>query len=581
LSSDAVPRAGEQIGPKDEDDVWTLKRREFQKGSSELEDNLIATTLRIAKERFEQREFGESFEEFQAVEETKGQVGGDLGDAAPEDADSAPANMDQDVGQEIYELLQTGSAESLIVDSKASQVSGQEEQTTEDLPDEVPIVKEDLAPPLNEPFTIGQPIVSADDERSRTLLRPTIRHTLSRLDDLLVALHNARQTCLYYGSERTESQTDVETGYESSDDRESGRPSPSVGPNLPLQPSSRKGSGRGRPRKVAAASDVAELPSLESADIQKSRGRKRMVHIPLEGETQNEMLVRIARLQKKSIPFSSAAPSPHQSSSPRKASRSNSRKGSRSASRRRGTSVQAREKRSTRLGLRDWSEVLGAAALVGYSPEVIARAAQRCASLFGEGMVMQSLVEGPGAGGSGDKTSYYMPEQIPAMDSSDDNSSYLQPRERRKHSRGRYSRKKGIADPGLGLDGSRDNQSGSEMYMEKVIFRCPYRGCSRSERGFNQRHRLVRHLKDVHKTKDSELEDRLGGSDEEMDGAVHVDGFLKHVKRRKGWRAGDTDQRRKRSKSHARAEEVMAETAEDIFRADSEVNLKDESELGD
>lgn len=48
-------------------------------------------------------------------------------------------------------------------------------------------------------------------------------------------------------------------------------------------------------------------------------------------------------------------------------------------------------KRQRGLIPRDWSEVLGMAALTGWDPEVVDRAAKRCATLFGEGMNFRTV----------------------------------------------------------------------------------------------------------------------------------------------------------------------------------------------
>ena len=54
-----------------------------------------------------------------------------------------------------------------------------------------------------------------------------------------------------------------------------------------------------------------------------------------------------------------------------------------------------RLKRAALLGLRDWKDVIGAAAMAGFSAATIARATQRCADIFREGMDIRTLVEGP------------------------------------------------------------------------------------------------------------------------------------------------------------------------------------------
>jgi hypothetical protein len=47
-----------------------------------------------------------------------------------------------------------------------------------------------------------------------------------------------------------------------------------------------------------------------------------------------------------------------------------------------------------RLGLRDWSDVLGMAALTGWDEQVLRRASKRCADLFGDDMLFRTFYEG-------------------------------------------------------------------------------------------------------------------------------------------------------------------------------------------
>ncbi|EMC94790.1 hypothetical protein BAUCODRAFT_36047 [Baudoinia panamericana UAMH 10762] len=74
------------------------------------------------------------------------------------------------------------------------------------------------------------------------------------------------------------------------------------------------------------------------------------------------------------------------------------------------------------LGLRDWSEVLGMAALVGWDKSVVERTARRCASLFGEGMTFRVMAE-TAAGMARDEVTVYKPDMVPPLsdeDSDDD-----------------------------------------------------------------------------------------------------------------------------------------------------------------
>ena len=98
------------------------------------------------------------------------------------------------------------------------------------------------------------------------------------------------------------------------------------------------------------------------------------------------------------------------------ASQSRGRSRSRPISRKRGRSPSAENdassisdtsntsgKRSRRvkgLGLRDWSDVMGMASLMGWDAAVVERASERCAELFGENMVFRTFIEGDGTAGN-------------------------------------------------------------------------------------------------------------------------------------------------------------------------------------
>ena len=52
------------------------------------------------------------------------------------------------------------------------------------------------------------------------------------------------------------------------------------------------------------------------------------------------------------------------------------------------------QKRRNLLGLRDWSDVLGVASMIGFDHAVVERAAFRCANLFDRGMQFRTMTEG-------------------------------------------------------------------------------------------------------------------------------------------------------------------------------------------
>jgi hypothetical protein len=544
LSADIIPRIGEQIGRVDDADEWTLKRREPQRPSRELEDMLMAITLRVSRDRFEKREWKSSQESDERKLEGK-----DISmNTEPNYVDTVEST------EEMLQDSLPGAPEVLLEDIDGLQ--GPSTQADQDgitwdtsheggaRSDGDSILEDGRDSPFYKAPILERPTVSADDERSRQILRPTIRHTLSRLDELLMALHDSRQTCLHYASEHTESQSEFEGGIESTDDEGNNDPSNPPASAAPIeQPLEQppKRAGPGRPRKVLHIPTPSALDALDSIEPAKkeSRGRKRKLHVPLEGESHEEMLVRIARQQKKAIPFSSA-PTGYASSSPTKSARGESKK--------RGTSAHTRERRSARLGLRDWSEIIGTAALVGFPTKVIDRATQRCANLFGEGMTMLSLVENPTPGDEGQIVDY-LPCEIPDFDNLDNYGSATienddeVPKTGRRPSRGR---KRNRLRSDNEMDISKSEAETRTSSGVDTVYYCSYTGCLRHKEGFTKKHYLLTHLKDVHRLDKRGLKEAQEDSQEEMEGGVHVNGFMKEVKRRTGWRALDGKRRRRK-----------------------------------
>jgi hypothetical protein len=451
LPPDEVPRRSQLGVLSDQDEQSTYKRKEFKWASTELEDVLLGITLKFAKERFEDRDLADE-------------------DTRPHDGDK---REEPSVHQEVED--------------------GQSSMDSVDL-----VVEEKLQSPPEKPTT--KPVVSADDERSRIILRPSIRHTLSKLDEILMALHHARKTCRRYDH------SDVNTDDETTSIAGSSTPSAKK--------------PQGRPRKFADLPDRSITTGINTQDPndaslfrtkKTNRGRPQKVYPRLEGENQQEYLVRIARIQKKPLPSFApplpAKPAPQEpNSSPERGERARSRN-------RRATIGELEIRDKKKLGLRDWSEMLGSAALVGFPEDVIARATQRCANLFREGMIMRVITEAP----LGDDDAYaeqdYRPEMVPAFsdntsDSSDDESERCSD------------------DSELGKD---PRKRISHKAANNV--RCPISGCPRKQNGFQHNMALEKHLQQRHEIPKEEIEEYILPSDEEMEGAVHTDGFLRPIKK--------------------------------------------------
>ena len=528
LPSDEVPRDGEIVGEDDGSDVFTLRRRiGVEEGPSRmLEDIMVGTTLRFARERFEGREWVDSDEEIE-----DGSIHGDFGiKTGTEDPDNVDAG-DHEQMEEDY--LPSGQGDAL---------DGEEN-------DPEFLIKKQSEPP--ESRTWLRSVISVDDERSATLLRPSIRHTFAKLDEVLVALHYAREACHQYGS-RSAANTDDETVR--SEDSDS-----------PATPTKRP---RGRPRKFA---NLALLPkgggsglTLESNDADLFRakkthlGRPQKVYERLQGENQQEYLIRIARLQKKPMP-SFAVPQPPSVSLRRSHSAASER--SRKSSARRATSEELKTSRQKKLGLRNWSEVLGSAALVGFPPDVIARATQRCADLFGEGMTMMTLPEVPRTEKDAFFTTTYQPEEIPAFGSENDSSDEESDGEEIKISRST----------------SRSRKLKAPTKITTRSWFCPIEECRRENRGFRYISGLRRHMSMFHVMKEDAI-DELLDNDQEMEGAVHIDGFLKPMRQKRGMRGTDKEPRKKRGRTK---KDDSTDDLEDDGEAQSNGSLSSVSDNGE
>ena len=174
------------------------------------------------------------------------------------------------------------------------------------------------------------PVVMADDQRASEILQATVQHMMTKLDDLLMGLHHARSAYLHVEDSGIESHGQT----------------------------SERSTSRGRPQKKKRKASKFDEGAEASRDV------------PDHPRSDSD----------------SYHPSRMSSGSQRKSqhARSHSRR-SRS---------QKFHDRKGRLGLRDWSDVLGIASLVGLQQNVLGSANARCASLFEEGIKFRTLQEG-------------------------------------------------------------------------------------------------------------------------------------------------------------------------------------------
>lgn len=395
MPPDEVPREGEKkLGQwEDDDEVWTLRRQMTGVASEELQDVLVAEVLKAAKEKFDER----------GSEDSKEEVG---------DADST-----------------TG-----VSTRKSSKDSKLE-----------PKEQEDVAGSENHQYL--RPVIMADDEQALDILKPTVRHILTKLDDLLMGLHRARQAYLPTGDDSaSETQTDID---ESS-------PAPRKDTKKPRRRSLRSSTTRTQadvsihPDPDSDSGSNFSVPLMKSPTLPQSRTRKR----------------RRTRLSPTSAAIS-------------------------------------QRKRQQRLGLRDWSDVLGVGSMVGWDSPVIERAAKRCAELFDERISLRMLEEG--------KQEYTELEfgcgEATAIEKTGI------------HHNRRSHKFTGVVEPAN--DG---------------LYYCPFQDCKRIQKGFSRTWNLKKHVRELHEDRAPPISNVE--VEAELVGGVHVDGFMKPIPSRRGWSDG-------------------------------------------
>lgn len=518
---------------EDQDEAFTFRRPEQDIPSDKLEEVVSASILRVAKEKFLERRLGET-----PPSPSAGGV-----KIKPEPVSSGNESLpSEDESEDGGETMDPNEAP-----------GGQTRQRTR-------------APVMT--FT---PAVATDDDVSYELIRPSARSILEKLDRTLSILHNARMTS-------AQNLMDSEGGSSSEDHDEHGE---------------EKETPRSRHMSRTSAADretTTATTATTAINTKKSNRGRPCKYVQMEGESEKDFLLRRALAQKKKRPASAPPPDdegegddehgatttaaaedgkePPPLSSINSSSSSRLRRKRRRA--RRPESMTEEEeywmqRKMERLNLRDWSDVMGAAALAGFSPRVVARATQRCADLFGQGMAMHTVEETAASSGPhGIETRRYGPGGVvsPSSSGSDDGDEVLGIRQARS-----MSRQTSVAPRravSFALSDGEDEEGGSSKKRQKRSSSrgaatgqnyCPYANCSRALKGFGRPFNLKRHLKLVH-GQDSMDEAKRDAVEEEedddLDGGVHRDGFLEPVRIQKGWRAEDTRPRAARRTARKR-----------------------------
>ncbi|CAJ2499874.1 Uu.00g027270.m01.CDS01 [Anthostomella pinea] len=557
------------------DEQFTFRKAVRDVPSTALEETISAAVLRSAKERFNVRPWVEA----DGVDSESG--GSDDGGS---DTETVPASS---------RARSRSKSKSKSKSIKPESVSESENKNRMDIDESGGEAPHVYAPPKKRRL---KPTVATDDDLSYALLRPSVRHIMSKLDTTLMVLHNAQESALQYQSDSAESDAS-DTSQRSGQSRDRSRPS---------------GRKRGRPPKSGEPSQMRESapppepePSADGAKKKKRQGRPKKYYPKLEGETDREYTIRVARLRKEPVPFfadtepqagaeSSPAPvsapdsgvEPGREDSPGEdsASAPKPQKTRRNAKKVQSVEDPDREEAAPanpnpvkpRLGLRDWTDVLGAAALAGFSPGALDRAARRCADIFQQIMVLQTLVEEAPPPSHHSQNHHHAPQaqritryepgmaSVPLLGREDeDDEEEEEVRYARNALRRSQSRSRALsAEPPKSEDESRGrgrSVSGSSRSRSASItntsYFCAFRDCPRAVDAFARKTNLVRHMKLVHGYEEgTSIQGDMGDmgmmgmmgmgldevdSEDEMYGAVHVDGFLRPIRVRQGWRAGD------------------------------------------
>ncbi|OTA91433.1 hypothetical protein M434DRAFT_397186 [Hypoxylon sp. CO27-5] len=584
----------------DPDERFTFRKPVREMPSTVLEEIISGEILKAAKEKFNARPWVK-------LTESDEEADSDDGGVENEETD------DETVASASATSRSQSRSRSRSKSVKPEYASGDEKMDVDGRP---PL---EIPPDESPKKQRLRPEISTDDDLSYSLLRPSARHILAKVDTTLTILHNAQEATINYQSDSGDSEVS-----ESSHPNNRRTPSrkrsqtPTVrGRRIgrPPGPSSRTLSrAQSRAREATAPPEEAATTEGEGNATKKRRGRPRKTYPRLDGETDREFAIRIARLRKEPIPVflddldPELEPRSNQSDADEVGSESgNSGDGeettgpsrgrpkrrkrtilraNRSPSQASSTSANSKRRRpgpgpsKTRVGLRDWRDVLGAAALAGFPAAALDRAARRCADLFGQSMALQTLIEGPTAPGRKvplGKTTAYVPgmPQPPLLEEDADEdeqqnrgsvrTTSIAPgatSEAEAESSQRRARSRSVSRP-RARSRSRSVSAAPGSYL------CSFRDCPRAAdgEGFARRANLLRHLKLVHGWTASEsggddatTPTTVGGlpmdevdSEDEMYSAVHVDGFLKTIKMRRGWRAGDSgEEPRKRRSGYGR-----------------------------
>jgi hypothetical protein len=436
-----IPRTSKQTGRstarsgKHAD--WAIGATEAHNVGEEMRDELLATFLRLAKERWNTRE---------AVDE-------------PAHKDNrTPLSRSRSRSTSVKSMRSQHSASGDDVNMKDDgDLKSADLESEDEDQNKFGLLVGRSQGTVAQTDTLPLPTFLADDERALRILEPMIASTMGKLGDLALTVRRTRLNHIGHGAYSDKSSHSEFTSGAESTERAT---TPSSRAQTESRPNS-KHSTRPAPRAASARPHDNEL---------KTRLNDHASHPKGDSDS------------------NSGTNDAHKSDLFRKRSRSGSTTD--------GQSPSGSHDETWRMGLMGWSEVLGLAAIKGWDERVIARTAQRCATLFGETMSFavfdESLATKPGT-----EPMQYTPSIIPAPDFE-----------------------------------STIYSSTKRPLFRTGTLRCPHVGCHGSKKDFETSDRAVQHCIQTHgydpRTNDSDNEDRTVGG-------VHIDGFLQPIAAQCGW----------------------------------------------
>ncbi|KAF2709774.1 hypothetical protein K504DRAFT_379772 [Pleomassaria siparia CBS 279.74] len=489
LALETVPMPYEKFGRRrseEELDGWVIGGLGEEDPGEELREEILAVILRVAKDQFESREDGhddiEDVRESRSISRTRSRSRSKS--VRSKRSPSSRSNPEQ-LGYDVE--MQDG--EAVKVDEDSASESGQSPKT---------LIDRRHNKKLDLPYS--KPTILADDDKARRILQPTINSLLGQLDGVAAAI---RRTRLNHFGRGLDSDTSGSEGVTDAG-------------------STSAGSSRSRSRSVVntkskskskASSRVASAYKTRRKPKNQNNSRKKPLRDCTDSDDASDYGAEFEAEQELQSDESDGPP-------PKRAR-------SRSKGAENSDSSFMDKKTSTQIGLMDWSEVLGIASMTGWNERAIARTAQRCATLFGEGMSFRSLDEGLATKPASEPI-HYNASTIPGPDSL--NTKDILPEKR--------------------------------PFFPKGSITCPHTDCTRHKDPFPISYRVIQHIQRVHG-----YDPRENDSDNEQGrkyGGVHTDGFLLPINARQGWLGGgraksSTEQRPHRMKGNAEKEEKGSE----------------------